>query len=562
MNLTIKQRLIALVTGIAIAIIVIIGVAIRAMNHEVEALNKVYLDRVVPLQSLKVVADDYAVLVVDTSHKVRNGNISWAEGISNLDTAEDRIARIWRDYLTKELSAEEERLVADIKPMMRAADDSIALLRDIFEARDAEALTLYTINDLYPAIDPVSGKFGELVQAQIDLSEEVFVNAEAEYKSTVIMFSILGIAVIVSVILIGWRILISITKPIDDAMHFCENIAGGDLISTMDVRNQDEVGQMIMALNEMRAKLAEVVTDVRQRADTINSGVNEIASGNLDLSQRTEEQAASIEETASSMEEMTATTQQNADNARMANKLAENARDEAERGAQVVSGAMSAMTEINASSRKISDITGVVDEIAFQTNLLALNAAVEAARAGEAGRGFAVVATEVRVLAQRSAEAAKQIKSLIDDSVTKVEGGSKLVSDSANTLSGIVDSIKKVSDIVSEISAASEEQRDGIVQVNQAVSQMDQGTQQNAALVEESAAAAKSLSEQAHGLADRVAFFRVNAGVTGRTAPRPSSARPAPAIAPPAPARVSAAPKLQRQAPQQSNADDQDWEEF
>ena len=223
---------------------------------------------------------------------------------------------------------------------------------------------------------------------------------------------------------------------------------------------------------------------------------------------------------------------------------------------------MSAMTEINASSRKISDITGVVDEIAFQTNLLALNAAVEAARAGEAGRGFAVVATEVRVLAQRSAEAAKQIKSLIDDSVTKVEGGSKLVSDSANTLSGIVDSIKKVSDIVSEISAASEEQRDGIVQVNQAVSQMDQGTQQNAALVEESAAAAKSLSEQAHGLADRVAFFRVNAGVTGRTAPRPSSARPAPAIAPPAPARVSAAPKLQRQAPQQSNADDQDWEEF
>ncbi|HEX7814445.1 methyl-accepting chemotaxis protein [Dyella sp.] len=300
------------------------------------------------------------------------------------------------------------------------------------------------------------------------------------------------------------------------AMAMATRIAGGDL-HAQDEESFDE-GSVLHALASMRGKLAGIVNDVRQGTEIVRTGTEQISQGNDDLSQRTQEQASGLEETASSMEELTATVRQNAENAHAANKLAREARDEAKQGGEVVQRAVSAMDEIGEASRRIGDIVGLIDEIAFQTNLLALNAAVEAARAGEQGRGFAVVATEVRSLAQRSATAAREIKGLINDSAEKVGSGSQLVAQSGKALQGIFASVAKVSDIVAEIAAASQEQSAGIEQVNRAVLQMDETTQQNAALVEEAAAASHTMREQADLLADRVAFFQIGAGEASRPA--------------------------------------------
>jgi methyl-accepting chemotaxis protein len=293
-----------------------------------------------------------------------------------------------------------------------------------------------------------------------------------------------------------------------DVVRFAKAISEGDLNASLATRNGDSTS-IVAAMQSMRSRLTEIVVNVRGASDSVSSGARQLSMGNDDLSQRTQEQAAALEETASSMEEMTATVKQNSDNANQANLLASSARTHAERGGDVMTSAVKAMNDINSSSRKIADIIGVIDEIAFQTNLLALNAAVEAARAGEQGRGFAVVATEVRNLAQRSASAAKEIKSLIEDSVDKVRTGTELVDQSGKALSEIMESIKKVSDIVAEMAAASREQATGIEQVNTAVAQMDETTQQNAALVEEAAAAAKSMEQQAQQVVAEVSFFRV-----------------------------------------------------
>ncbi|CAB3744283.1 Methyl-accepting chemotaxis protein II [Achromobacter denitrificans] len=303
-----------------------------------------------------------------------------------------------------------------------------------------------------------------------------------------------------------------VLQPLKEAGNHFDRIAGGDLTARVDVRNTNEIGQLFAALKRMQESLTRTVSSVRRGVDEINVGSHEIAAGNTDLSSRTEQQAASLEETAASMEELASTVKQNADNARQANQLAASASDVAERGGSAVSEVVSTMQEISASSRKISEIVSVIDGIAFQTNILALNAAVEAARAGEQGKGFAVVAGEVRSLAQRSAQAAKEIKGLIEDSVTKVGAGSQQVERAGATMQEIVASVKRVTDIMGEISAASEEQSSGIDQVNRAVSQMDEVTQQNAALVEEAAAAAGSLQEQAQRLAEAVAVFKINAG--------------------------------------------------
>lgn len=301
----------------------------------------------------------------------------------------------------------------------------------------------------------------------------------------------------------------TVVTPLKEITKTMSTLAEGDLTNTMNGDYQGEFAMMVKAVNTTLNNLVDVVSRIRQSSGNIASASSEIAQGNADLSQRTEEQASSLEETASSMEELTSTVKQNADNARQANQLAAGARDEAEKGGEVVNNAVTAMGEINEASKKIADIISVIDEIAFQTNLLALNAAVEAARAGEQGRGFAVVATEVRNLAQRSAGAAKEIKALINDSVRKVEDGSRLVDQSGKTLVEIVTSVKKVSDIVAEIAAASQEQSAGIEQVNKAVVQMDEVTQQNGALVEEAAAASASLDEQAKALDNLVSFFKV-----------------------------------------------------
>jgi len=359
------------------------------------------------------------------------------------------------------------------------------------------------------------------------------------------------------------RMMDAVVTPIKESTRVIERLAEGDLSQTMEGEFNGQFAVLRDAVNTSITNLLNMVTEIRTSGDSINTSANEIAQGNLNLSQRTEEQASSLEETASSIEELTGTVKQNADNAQQANQLATGARSEAEKGGAVVGTAVEAMSEINQSSKKIADIIGVIDEIAFQTNLLALNAAVEAARAGEQGRGFAVVAAEVRNLAQRSAGAAKEIKTLINDSVQKVDEGSRLVDESGSTLNEIVNSVKKVSDIIAEIAAASSEQSAGIEQINKAVAQMDEMTQQNASLVEEAASASESMDEQAKGLTELMEFFDTGEEASNKTASvadeRRSKERPWKGD------KASAKPAVEKKVAKKAasaGGSDSEWEEF
>ena len=379
------------------------------------------------------------------------------------------------------------------------------------------------------------GTFDDLVRKE---SKDSAAAAQAAYQSSKWLILLISVGSLVSGIFIAWWLTRSITRPIGEAVDVAQRVAAGDLTARITVTNTDEAGQLLSALKQMNDSLVKVVGNVRQASDSIATGSSQIASGNQDLSQRTEQQASALEETAASMEELGSTVRQNADNAKQANQLALGASTVAVKGGQVVSQVVETMKGINDSSKKIADIISVIDGIAFQTNILALNAAVEAARAGEQGRGFAVVASEVRSLAQRSAEAAKEIKSLISASVERVEQGTTLVDQAGVTMTEIVTAIKRVTDIMGEISSASVEQSAGVAQVGEAVTQMDQATQQNAALVEESAAAAESLKQQAQQMVQAVAVFKLSAGdmpSAAAAAYRPAAAARSVAAKPAAP---------------------------
>jgi methyl-accepting chemotaxis protein len=373
----------------------------------------------------------------------------------------------------------------------------------------------------------------ELVAFEQKQNDIALQAADDAYRAARTLMITFGLLALVTGVVAGWLIARSLLRQLGgepaDAVHVAGRIAAGDLAVDIDIHGHDD-NSLMAAMRTMRDSLAGIVSQVRTGTDTIATASSEIAAGNFDLSARTEQQASSLEETASSMEEMTSAVKQNADNARQANSLAMSASHVAEKGGDVVSQVVTTMGAINQSAQKIVEIIGVIDGIAFQTNILALNAAVEAARAGEQGRGFAVVATEVRNLAQRSAAAAKEIKTLISDSVEKVDSGNKLVEEAGATMHEVVDSIKRVTDIMSEIVAASEEQASGIDQVNQAMTQMDTVTQQNASLVEEAAAAAQSMQEQAEHLAHVVGVFVLSA--TQRAAGHAAAARTEPLLAP------------------------------
>ena len=363
-----------------------------------------------------------------------------------------------------------------------------------------------------------------------------------------------------------------VSRPIHSAMLVAQRIASGDLGARVAQDDRGEAGLLMIAMQQMNDKLVTMIAGVRSGADILSSGAGEIASSSMNLSARTEQQAAALEETASSMDELTATVKQNADHAHQASKLAVSASEVAVKGGEVVSEVVATMASINESSRRIAEIIGVIDGIAFQTNILALNAAVEAARAGEQGRGFAVVAAEVRNLAQRSASAAREIKELIDDSVNKVSAGTHLADKAGNTMNEVVSSVKRVTEIIGEIAAASAEQTTGIEQVNQAIAAMDQVTQQNAALVEESAAAAASMRDQAGALKHTILSFGTDAE-PARPAVQihlvaSNPAKPPPATAAPArrprPVPVPAAPVARKPmaAKRAAAKPDTDWEEF
>ncbi|WP_076592613.1 methyl-accepting chemotaxis protein [Herminiimonas arsenitoxidans] len=389
-----------------------------------------------------------------------------------------------------------------------------------------------TTDIMLPAMNAYTKSIEAILDNEKRLIDEAGTSINAAFVSGRSLLIGLLLAAVALGIFFAWRLAVSITRPLNHAVDVARTVAAGDLSVQIDVASNDETGQLMQALKDMTRSLHKTVSEVRNGTETIATASRQIASGNLDLSSRTEEQASSLGETAASMGQLTSTVKQNADNARQANSLAGSASDVAVKGGSVVLEVVHTMESINESAHKIVDIISVIDGIAFQTNILALNAAVEAARAGEQGRGFAVVATEVRNLAQRSAAAAKEIKTLIGDSVSKVEAGSKLVNEAGSTMNEIVDSVKRVTDIMAEIMAASQEQSSGIDQINQAIGQMDQVTQQNAALVEEAAAAAESLQDQASNLAQVVSRFKLDGHQLALSdafekAPRMHTAKPA-----------------------------------
>ena len=449
------------------------------------------------------------------------------------------------------LSKIDNELEGHVKEVIRAV-----------QAFDSDrAITVITSN-VNPLNRQAIVEINKLIDAQQIKSRQIIDHNVAIGNSLMYIVIAIGMVALVLGGMVSWLITRSIVLPLKSAVDITNHVAAGDLTTVVDAKGKDEVAQLLGALKRMNDSLINTVEKVRLGTDAIALASGEIASGNADLSSRTESQASSLEETASSMEQLTGTVKQNADNARQANQLVVSASSVAVKGGAVVAQVVDTMSSIKASSGKIVDIIGVIDGIAFQTNILALNAAVEAARAGEQGRGFAVVATEVRSLAQRSASAAKEIKALIDDSVQKVDAGSKLVDNAGATMDDIVSSVKRVADIMSEITAASQEQSDGIEQVNQAIGQMDEMTQQNAALVEQAAAAALSMQAQAASLAQAVSVFTLGNEVPSARLPpaRPAKiaapARPASkqkALAPKAPARALGKP---------ARPDGDEWEEF
>jgi methyl-accepting chemotaxis protein len=437
---------------------------------------------------------------------------------------------------------------------------------ELAKAGKDEEATQLLLQQAGPATQKYQDTLDENIAFQMADNDASIKTARAEFeRAQMLMIALAGFSLLLGAF-IGWSVTRSITRPLTAAMDIAQSVAKGDLTRLIEADGRDETAELMRSLKAMNDSLAAIVGEVRAGTETIATGSDQIAAGNQDLSSRTEQQASSLEETASSMEELTATVRQNADNAQQANKLAQSASGVARKGGAVVAEVVGTMGQINDSARKIAEIIGVIDSIAFQTNILALNAAVEAARAGEEGRGFAVVAAEVRNLAQRSAAAAKEISGLIGHSVATVEQGSKLVDQAGATMGEILSSIERVTDIMSEITAASNEQAAGITQVNTAIAQMDQVTQQNSALVEEAAAAADSLRDQAASLASVVSVFQL--GGPALSAPRPQAPAPAPAPARKVvsiPARTSQAvraPSGTRRLAAANVPDDGGWESF
>ncbi len=456
-----------------------------------------------------------------------------------------------KDSIVASVKDPEEKASLDsVLAARKAVVDATAKTWELKGAGDAVATQNFADEQLTPLVGKLLKAQDEFVGVLEKHGTAVLAQAEMSRTQHAVEGLVATAALILFFLFLVWKLVRSITVPLQQAGGLIDAIAAGDLTRELHATRKDEFGHMLRALSRMAEKLRSVVGDVRTGVDAVSLASSEIASGNQNLSSRTEQAAANLQQTAASMEQLTATVTQSTDTARQANQLAANAAQAATRGGQVVGQVVSTMEEITHSSRKIADIISVIDGIAFQTNILALNAAVEAARAGEQGRGFAVVASEVRSLAGRSADAAKEIKQLIGASVENVETGSRQVAEAGQSMQEIVASVQRVSDLIGEITASSTEQRDGISQVNQAVTQLDQMTQQNAALVEQSTAAATALRDQAQHLTGVVSVFNVGAVALVRAplaraplprAPLPRAALPRTATATARPAALKAA---------------------
>jgi methyl-accepting chemotaxis protein-1 (serine sensor receptor) len=519
-NITIKTRLIFVIALLSVELIVGATVGLVSLSQANGRLQAMYSNQLVCLGQLdKIVrALNLNQLALARALTVEAGKVP--QLLAEVEHNDATIDAQWKQYSATTM-IDGEQAAADRFQQARAkfVSDALRPAVEALRAGDMARATALVNGPMIEQFVPVRASINALIQTQLDEAAKANENSRSAYEM-VRLVCLTGMALgLALAAVVGAMLVKSIVRPLDEAVRIAGAVAGGDLTQDIRVRANDETGHLMRALNEMNTGLARIVGRVRAGTDTIASASGQIATGNLDLSTRTEQQAASLERTATSMEELTSTVRQNADNARQANTLAQSASEVAARGGAVVTQVVATMGAINASASRIADIIGVIDGIAFQTNILALNAAVEAARAGEQGRGFAVVASEVRNLAQRSAAAAKEIKSLIDDSVQKVHHGSELVDQAGATMGEIVGSINRVTDIMSEIMAASQEQSTGIEEVNRAIVQMDQATQQNAALVEEASAAAQQLREEADSLARAVGAFRIDAQAGGFARP-------------------------------------------
>jgi len=485
--------------------------------------------------------------------------------VKNLGARRESIEKRWGEYYPAKLATAEERAAADAmwgeyEQVTRNLDQFIAELK----SSGVYGASMFYTEQVRPSFIKLGFQLMQLEDYQVTRAGTFHDQSMASAQRNQFIVIAAIVAAVLMTLVITWLLTRMISQPLASARRLAESIADGRLDNDVHTDRGDEFGVVLCALGAMQTRLAEMVEKVRAGSDAVSVGASQIASGNDELSSRTQQQAANLEETAASMEQMTSTVKQNAYNAAQADQLARGVRAQAHEGGQVVGRAVESMQKIDAASRRIADIIGLIDDIAFQTNLLALNASVEAARAGEQGRGFAVVASEVRNLASRSAAAAKDIKGLVEDSAAKVRDGSEQVSQSGRTLDEIVENINKVSDIVAEIAAASKEQSSGIEQVNLAVSEMDSMTQQNASLVEQSAAASRSLEEQANALKAQVAFFKARGEMAAEAVPEhhdtPNAAIPTPVAGTP-PAKPRAAPSP-RATLAMNVADEGEWTSF
>lgn len=526
-NLSIRTRLILLVSLLSILIVLVGIVGMVGMRSANQSMATIYQDRVIPLADMTRITDHLNVIRI---HAVEASNATSAETVDNAIRStrhlDEEIDRIWVEFMATYLTPEE----AEIADRFHAALTEYRSSRDqtlmLAEAGDFEASRENATSHAGPRYREAHDALVELVNVQIQIAEEVFADASALYRlERNLTIAAIALALIISAFM-STLLIRAITGPMGRMVGYLQELAKGNLTSHIQVDSSDEVGQALKALADTQEAQRSLVEEIKTAVESIGSASGQIAIGNTDLSQRTEEQAASLQETAASMEEVSSTIRQNSENTSQANRIAQETRHTAETGGQKNRMAMEKMKELGSCSDQITGIISVIDNIAFQTNILALNASVEAARAGEQGRGFAVVASEVRILAQRSAEAAKEIQQLISLNSDIVSQSTGFVDEAGTAMDDIVASVRKVSDLMSEIDRASTEQTQSIEHVTVAVNQMDQVTQQNASLVEESAAAAASLQDQAQRLAEAVSVFRTSesgAGPARRNSARASS---------------------------------------
>ena len=510
-NITIKSRIIFVIAFLSFQLIFGGIIGIVSLGFANTSMKSLYEDRLVAMGQL-----DQVVRLLDLNQLVIAKAITGdqtvlSQQIDEVNIATKKLDKVWGEFKTTNLTPEEKGLADEFslnrrKFIVDGINPAVAALH----AQDIKLATDILHGPIAQLFLPVQNVINILIRKQLEIGKQKFEESQNTFHLVCIAYIFGTLFGLFLAIIVGIWLIRAISAPLKAAVNIARSVAAGDLTQGIDVRSTDEIGQLMQALKNMNDRLLKIVGEVLAGTDTIAAVSIQIASGNRDLSSRTAEQASSLEQTALSMEELTSTVKQNADNAHQANQLAASASEVAIMGGAVVSQVVNTMGSINESARKIVDIISMIDGIAFQTNILALNAAVEAARAGEQGRGFAVVATEVRNLAQRSTAAAKEIKSLISDSLEKVEAGRKLAGEAGNTMDNVVASVKRVTDIMGEITTATQEQSNGIAQVNQAISQMDEVTQQNAALVEQAAAAADNLQEQAEELVKMVSMFKLD----------------------------------------------------